>query len=547
MVALQWSTMFGEYRMESEMGWKTLYWSNQYHLQQGPRYTTLVGCHPTKGCGVPMTKCVVSLSKDFIPAAQKPSFQLSHLKGGTLNQIVREREYIILMGDETSARTNGVIFAFEKFCFAFWIITVPFYILLMYALVRAQRKKSPSLTSSFYKLCITAGFIDIVNLLNNYFGAVFPKWGWFTSVYLFLGKPYVYTYLVIAWGSGINQAISVSMLAANRLSAILVPQYYHKIWAKQRLNLAMVIQIVPGYIIPALLFLRNKVHIKETHTGGLVPAFQGKNTTESYFTIAGLFLAANCLFLVLAYCYLFFMLRIRHHAQLEMVKLGTMTFNSSHFITGIVTISERICFVYWLFTVPFYTFIVWVLIRAQRKKIPNLTSSFYKICIVTGFIDIVTLLTSYFGSVFPMWGWFTSVYIRLGKAYAYTYLIFAWASGINQAVSVSVVAANRLSAILFPHRYAEFWHGRRLQAVVAIQTIPGFMISLMILGNEVILERTKRGGVIPQLVDNLYSGVSAYLLWIFSEDLRRYVYELLGIKKQSGNITVTIVTCRQSK
>ncbi|XGW30707.1 hypothetical protein V3C99_009569 [Haemonchus contortus] len=222
------------------------------------------------------------------------------------------------MGNESSARTNGVIFAFEKLCFAFWIITVPFYILLMYALVRAQRKRNSSLTSSFYKLCITAGFIDIVNLLNNYFGAVFPKWGWFTSVYLFLGKPYVYTYLVIAWGSGINQAISVSMLAANRLSAILVPQYYHKIWDKQRLNLAMVIQIVPGYIIPALLFLRNKVHIRETTTGGLVPAFQGKDTTETYFTIAGLFLAVNCLFLVLAYCYLFFMLRIRHHAQLEM-------------------------------------------------------------------------------------------------------------------------------------------------------------------------------------------------------------------------------------
>ncbi|VDO52911.1 unnamed protein product [Haemonchus placei] len=192
-----------------------------------------------------------------------------------------------------------------------------------------------------------------------------------------------------------------------------------------------------------------------------------------------------------------------------------------------------------------------------------------------------------------------------------------------QALSVSIAAANRLSAIMFPHRYAEFWCGRRLQAAIAIQIIPGYLLPLLILRNEVTLERTERGGVIPKKVSegyftaagiflttnsiflvvaycwlfyvlrrrrhshnkvfffskkkkfrlpvavqiifllfiffeafpvipystvvsyilynpisNLYSGISAYLLWIFSEDLRRYVYVLLGIRKRTTVVTV---------
>ncbi|PIO52774.1 hypothetical protein TELCIR_25916, partial [Teladorsagia circumcincta] len=67
-----------------------------------------------------------------------------------------------------------------------------------------------------------------VTLLNSYFGGVFPSWGWFMAVYSRLGKPYAYVYLFVVWGSGINQALSVSMLAANRLSAIIFPQGHYK-------------------------------------------------------------------------------------------------------------------------------------------------------------------------------------------------------------------------------------------------------------------------------------------------------------------------------
>lgn len=41
-----------------------------------------------------------------------------------------------------------------------------------------------------------------VTLLNNYFGAVFPKWGWWLSFYMSMGQPYLKMYFYIAWGTG---------------------------------------------------------------------------------------------------------------------------------------------------------------------------------------------------------------------------------------------------------------------------------------------------------------------------------------------------------
>ncbi|KAK6060567.1 hypothetical protein COOONC_01770 [Cooperia oncophora] len=121
------------------------------------------------------------------------------------------------------------IFVLDRICFIYWIVTVPIYTFIMLVLIHAQRKNVVNLTSSFYKLCISAGFTDIVTLLTNYFGAIFPRWGWFSSVYSAIGEQWMYIYLVISWGSVINQSFSVSLLAANRLSAILFPRLYDKV------------------------------------------------------------------------------------------------------------------------------------------------------------------------------------------------------------------------------------------------------------------------------------------------------------------------------
>ncbi|EYC31301.1 hypothetical protein Y032_0004g2084 [Ancylostoma ceylanicum] len=128
------------------------------------------------------------------------------------------------------------MFIFEKICFAYWTFTVPFYVFIVCFLIHAQLRNVHDLASPFFKLCISTGIIDIVTLVNNYFGAVFPKWGWFREFYLSLGKPYIYIYFIIAWATGINQSLSVSLLATNRLSAILFPQQFQKVASPEKIT-----------------------------------------------------------------------------------------------------------------------------------------------------------------------------------------------------------------------------------------------------------------------------------------------------------------------
>ncbi|VDL69575.1 unnamed protein product [Nippostrongylus brasiliensis] len=295
---------------------------------------------------------------------------------------------------------SSALLVLEKICFAYWTFTVPFYTLVVVCMIHAQLKKATDLDSPFFKLCITTGFIDIgkaiVALLNNYIGAVFPKWGWFTDVYIAIGKPYLYVYFIISWGTdeklfaieaslnrqndrvlarsveeanqsgkivnrkghprqlmvwaaitsdsksdlvfveqGINQALSVSLLASNRLSALLFPQRHRTLWQGRRLKLAMFIQIVPGFLV-SLHNLTNEVVFTRTENGdgkgvqrdrgrscseSAMPALEAftarKKTTAIYFTVGGCVLAVNTLYLIVAYCYLLYILRKRHQSQLK--------------------------------------------------------------------------------------------------------------------------------------------------------------------------------------------------------------------------------------
>ncbi|CAJ0601355.1 unnamed protein product [Cylicocyclus nassatus] len=85
-------------------------------------------------------------------------------------------------------------------------------------------------------------------------------------------------------------------------------------WYGRRLKLAMAIQVVPGFSI-ALLNLMNEVQYTENSAGGIVPEILDKRVTSIYFLAGGLFLLANSIYLIAAYCFLFYKLHQRHKAQ----------------------------------------------------------------------------------------------------------------------------------------------------------------------------------------------------------------------------------------
>ncbi|CAI2352343.1 unnamed protein product [Caenorhabditis sp. 36 PRJEB53466] len=195
---------------------------------------------------------------------------------------------------------------FVLFCTTFTI-----YVVIVWALIEAQNRRVEELTSPFFKLCLSTAGVDIWTLLTNYFGAMFPKWGWFASVYLFLGNPYGHLYLYFAWSTGICQAMGVSVLASNRLSVMLFPTSFHKIWQGYRLWIAIGIQYFSGLLIGSATFF-NEVQLYRNRKNGIVPKFLNKTMTNAFFAIGGVFLLLNCVYLALTYFYLFWVLHKRH-------------------------------------------------------------------------------------------------------------------------------------------------------------------------------------------------------------------------------------------
>ncbi|CAP21794.2 Protein CBG00323 [Caenorhabditis briggsae] len=216
---------------------------------------------------------------------------------------------------------DRIVYIVETTQFCVFLLTMSIYLIIVWALIEAQNKKIDELNSPFFKLCLSTAGVDICELklfnfftlLTNYLGAMFPKWGWFPTVYLFLGNPYGKIYLYFAWctGSGVCQAMGVSVLASNRLSVMLFPTSFHKVqmWMGYRLWIAIAIQYLTGLLIGLATFL-NPVELFRNKNNGISQIFS-KPMTNTFFAIGGVFLLINSIYLLCTYCYLFWVLRKR--------------------------------------------------------------------------------------------------------------------------------------------------------------------------------------------------------------------------------------------
>ncbi|EFO85107.1 hypothetical protein CRE_26882 [Caenorhabditis remanei] len=107
---------------------------------------------------------------------------------------------------------------------------------------------------------------------------------------------------------GICQAMCISVLATNRLSAIIFPNRHHHIWSTQRLRIAYAIQFLPG-MMAGMATLFDKTQLYRNSKNGVIPKFRNEALVTYFFLIAGAFLTLVCIYLIFAYCYLLFVLR----------------------------------------------------------------------------------------------------------------------------------------------------------------------------------------------------------------------------------------------
>ncbi|KAF1755751.1 hypothetical protein GCK72_012201 [Caenorhabditis remanei] len=158
---------------------------------------------------------------------------------------------------------------------------------------------------------------------------------------------------------------------------------------------------------------------------------------------------------------------------------------------------------------------------------------------------------------------------------------------------ISVLATNRLSAIIFPNRHHHIWSTQRLRIAYAIQFLPGMMAGMATLFDKTQLYRNSKNGVIPKFrknqikkkemklfimssitvaiqiaalclfvsyatsilvisldkfyllynaISDLYAGINPYLLWIFSDSLRKYILIRIGFRKKKKGPSSSVLT-----
>ncbi|CAI5454771.1 unnamed protein product [Caenorhabditis angaria] len=159
-------------------------------------------------------------------------------------------------------------------------ITIPVGLLEIFILINLR---NTTYKGMFYQIFIIGLTVDMISLLNNYFGCVFPAKGYFTDLYLSQGVLVGKIYLVVAWTSRGIQGCTVVALALNRATAVCLPIKHKRIWHSKYSPLIHVFQIGIGACVGLSLFSQS-FHWK-VENDGLYVQFDNL-TFRSHFFIA---------------------------------------------------------------------------------------------------------------------------------------------------------------------------------------------------------------------------------------------------------------------
>ncbi|CAI5449357.1 unnamed protein product [Caenorhabditis angaria] len=188
---------------------------------------------------------------------------------------------------------------------------------------------------------------------------------------------------------------------------------------------------------------------------------------------------------------------ISNICDLPMISLSNISTKQDEIIRRI----EYVQFSIFCITLPFYIFILYFIYLGRKRKIDQLSTPFFLLCITTGIIDILNYTNNYFNSMLPKWGWCIPFFLVLDGIYAHIYFYIAWSTGICQVFSVAVIASNRLTAIIYPFRKNQIWNSKNLRIAIGIQFLPGCLLTLATFFNPTQLYRNKYDGVVPKFLD----------------------------------------------
>uniref|UniRef100_A0A1I7TJR1 Serpentine Receptor, class V n=1 Tax=Caenorhabditis tropicalis TaxID=1561998 RepID=A0A1I7TJR1_9PELO len=136
----------------------------------------------------------------------------------------------------------------------------------------------------FYQIFTVGIIVDVISLMNNYFGCVFPAKGWFRDFYLSMGTFVGQMYLMIAWTARGIQGCTVVALALNRATAVCLPIKHKQIWNNKFISLIHVFQLGVGLCIGSSLITQSFYWKFERN--GIYIQFENKDFRRGFFMSA---------------------------------------------------------------------------------------------------------------------------------------------------------------------------------------------------------------------------------------------------------------------
>lgn len=113
---------------------------------------------------------------------------------------------------------------------------------------------------------------------------------------------------------------------------------------------------------------------------------------------------------------------------------------------------EWVAFIFAIITVPLYCFVIFILYK-EMKSDSKRSTSFYLICYIVGFVDVVCLLNNYLIYMPPRWNWDTEFYLHAGAPLLRICFFISWAGAMIQLQSTMLITLNRFTALVYAQRH----------------------------------------------------------------------------------------------
>uniref|UniRef100_A0A914VJF9 G-protein coupled receptors family 1 profile domain-containing protein n=1 Tax=Plectus sambesii TaxID=2011161 RepID=A0A914VJF9_9BILA len=182
-------------------------------------------------------------------------------------------------------------------------------------------------------------------------------------------------------------------------------------------------------------------------------------------------------------------------------------------------------------TIALIVYLLFLYTIAVNRNRQPFHSPFFALTFSLGVADVLQLLHTYVFLRFPSFGWLTdAVYLRLSLPVVNYASCAMWGIAFTQHVFVFVLAANRCSAIVFPHNHGQRWSTKVTGASIAISWVTG----LIFITPKIFFSKE----VYYRIIDN--DTREATIVWGAPGILRYYVYLSFGM---NGTINVLCFAC----